>query len=113
MFGGRRIGELQLRKQLLVVESGLNRLALAGELRNLRAATGWVGKAAHTGRRLQPFLLLLAPLAGFLAVRKARQPGGLFSRLLDALKLVRPALAAWKNIAGWRHERGGTDEPSI
>jgi hypothetical protein len=100
-MGGRKdVGDLQLRKRVLILESNLNRAALQAEWQNIRTATAWVGQAAQTLQVVKPWLPLLAPLAGILAVRGVRQPVRVLSRLMTALKWVGPVLAAWKSYSG-------------
>ncbi len=102
MVGRDALDELQVRKRALVLESNLNRLTLQAEWQNVRAAAGWMGSAGRTFRQARPWLLLLAPLAGFLVARGSGQSRGLFSRLLSVLRWVRPVLGAWEIWRGAR-----------
>jgi hypothetical protein len=99
MFGGERIATLHARKQALILESALNRLTLRNDWQNVRSAAAWAGQAVETGRKLRPWLLLLAPLAGFLAVRSLRRPSPAPSRLMTLLKLIQPLSLLWASFA--------------
>lgn len=100
MFGRKGIDELELRKRVLVLESGLNRLALQAQWREVRAATAWIGQAGHTWYQVKPWLVVLAPLAGVLAGRGSGRSSGIVSRLLTMLKWARILRGVWKDVAG-------------
>lgn len=98
MPGRSPLSPLALRKQALILESDLNRLALRAELGELRAATAWVGEAAQTGRKFAPWLLLLAPVAGFLLVRNLRRSESRLGRLAALLHWVQPLFSLWRGF---------------
>lgn len=100
MAGGKDALSLELRKQALILESQLNRLVLQAEWDKMRAATAWVGDAAGTVRRVRPWLAMLAPVAGFLAARQARQRRGIIHTIISAIKWARAAQTIWKSVAG-------------
>ena len=103
MVGRAPLDPLQLRKQALILESGLNRLTLRAEVQNLRSATAWASDATQTCRTLAPWLLLLAPAAGFLAIRGLRRPESGIGRLAAVLKWVQPLYSLWRGFtAGQR-----------
>ena len=98
-----QLDPLALRKQALILESDLNRLSLQTELRTLRSATTWASEATAAGRRLGPWLLLLAPVAGLLAIRRLRRPGSAIGRLISVLRWVQPLYSLWRGFkAGQR-----------
>jgi hypothetical protein len=99
VLGRRELEKLSLRKQALLVESGLNRVALQAEVRSLRSATSWVREAAGVSREFAPLLALLAPLAGFLAAKGARRTGSWLGRIVTMTKLVGPIYGLWKRFA--------------
>ncbi len=109
MVGGDEIATLQARKRALVLESTLNRVVWEAEWQNLRAATAWTRSAGQACRRVVPWLLLLAPLAGLVVARGSGQSRGLFSRLLSVLRWVRPLLGAWEL---WRGARAQDRSPT-
>jgi hypothetical protein len=98
MLGGDEIENLQWRKRALVLESSLHRVALKANWEEVRAATAWARSAGQTFRQVRPWLLLLAPLAGLLAVRNPDHSRGLLTRALSALKWIRPLLGAWERL---------------
>lgn len=98
MPGRRELKGLEFRRRELVLRSTLNRLAIGAELRNVQAALRPADRIVSTVRAARPWLLLLAPLVGFLAARSFRNNGSGFSKALDALKWVRPLLALWKQF---------------
>lgn len=99
MFGREELAELELRKRALVIESELNRLALRNDWQHLCTATQWVGHMAQWWRQANPWLTLLAPLAGVMTARTVmRGEGGIVSRALGLLKWVRPLLALWRSV---------------
>jgi hypothetical protein len=93
MFG--KLNQLRLRKQALILESELNRLALLGEWQNLREATTQFGGGSKT----RSWLLSLAPVAGVMATRLFRgrrheRP----SRLSSLVRCVHPLYSLWKSF---------------
>jgi len=99
MDGREIMDDLEVRKRTLVLESTLNRMAFAAEWQNLRVATDWASQAAQTARQLKPWLPLLAPLAGILAVRGTQKQVGMVSRLFSMLKWARKLRSIWKNVS--------------
>jgi len=63
MLGRKELANLDLQKQALLLESGLNRVALQAEVQSLRSSTAWVSNVTSASRRLAPLLVVLAPLA--------------------------------------------------
>jgi hypothetical protein len=106
-MAGQRLEDLNRRKQALVVESDLNRLALRLEYEQLRAATAGLDGALATARRLGPWLLPAASVAGVLAVVLLRRGSGMVDKATSLLRWVSPALALWRQFGGRR--RAGTE----
>jgi hypothetical protein len=102
MLGRKELASLDQQKQVLLLESGLNRLTLQAEFRNMRAATSWVGDVAGASRELAPFLIVLAPIAGFLLARGSRRRDSWLSRLLALAKWVAPGYRLWKTVSARR-----------
>jgi hypothetical protein len=100
---------LSLQKQALLLESGLNRLALQAEIQRLHSATWWVSGANRASRGLSPLLLVLAPLAGFLLMRGSRRPNSWLSRLAGAAKWIAPLYRLWKSFSPGREESEPTE----
>jgi hypothetical protein len=100
MDRGKEVESLRLRKQLLVLESNLNRAALQAEWGNVRAATAWVRSARQTFHQVRPWLVLLAPLAGYLTARRPNRPPGVLRRLVSAWRWIRALLGVWEAVRG-------------
>ncbi len=103
MFGQEELDRLAQRKQVLLLEGELNRLALQADLNVLRTTAAWVNKATEVPRKLGP-LLLLAPLAGFLLARGSRTSESWFGRAVAAARWVGPLYTLWKRFAAARRE---------
>ena len=82
MVGEGEIARLAVRKEALVRQNEAARERLAADLSGARA----IGKRLDSGfervRRIRPIMILLAPLAGYVIVRRQ----GTFSELLLAAK---------------------------
>jgi hypothetical protein len=104
MPGRQDLEQLRLQKQTLVLESSLNRRALVAEIDELRSATARVGNAVRASQRFVPLLALLAPVAGFFAVRKVRRPLSLVTRLAKLAKWIGPAYALWRSFSAARSQ---------
>ncbi len=100
MLGRRTLEEVRRQKEALLLESSLNRLKLQAELQNLRSFANPVSGLAGKAQGLFPWLILLAPAAGFFAFRGARRAGSLGSRLASMLKLLMPAYQLWRRFSG-------------
>lgn len=102
MFHRKELARLRAQKQALVLESTLNRLALQTEAENLRSAASRIADATRPLRSVRlfnPFLLILAPVAGFFIVRSLRgSSDSLFDRVLSAAKWIQPAIALWNSF---------------
>ncbi len=104
MFGRQILDDLEARKQALLLESGLNRLKLRSEWRQIRAATAWMSGPARACRQAGPWLLLLAPLAGFLAARNLRRAESIPAKLLRLARWIGPLYSLWKSLAPAREK---------
>ena len=82
MLGRKELTNLDLQKQALVLESGLNRFALQAEVQSLRSATSWVNDVTGASRELAPLLVVLAPIAGYLLARGSRRSDSWLNRLM-------------------------------
>lgn len=90
---------LRVRRQALRLESELNRLALRAEWKNLRAAIPWPGADGSARRKLPPWWLVVAPLAGLLAARGLRNPGALLRGAGVLLRWAQPLYSLWRMFA--------------
>lgn len=110
MLGGKELERLNLHKQMLVLESGLNRLKLQAEVRHLRCA---VAEIRGASRKRAPLLLVLAPLAGFLLARGVRRSGSWLNRLAAAAKWIGPAYTLWRSLAAARKRDPEADRDTL
>jgi hypothetical protein len=113
VLGREELDRLALQKQALVLESGLNRLALQAEIQGLRSATAWVGKATNASRTLAPLLAVLASMAGFLFARGSRRSASWPSRIVGLAKWVLPLYRLWKDMAADRRTAAQGREPEV
>jgi hypothetical protein len=102
MLGRQKLTSLNLQKQVLLVESDLNRISLQAELQNLLSTTSWVSEASRVSRRFTPLLIGLAPLLGFFLTknRGPRRQHSWFSRATGALKWLLPIYRLWRSFTG-------------
>lgn len=100
MVGKERLTELSLRKQALIVESELNRLALRTEVGHLRAATAGIGRSAKAGS----WLWLLAPVAGFWMTRRFRRRESAPNRAMSIFTALQSLYSLWTSFGGKRKE---------
>jgi len=97
--------ELQLRKQVLLLESDLNRLALRVECERLTGAGTWAGRLTGIRKAVGPWALVLAPLAGVALAAGLRRPTGWFGVLSKGLALAGPL------IQFLRAQKAASNEP--
>ena len=112
MLGRKKLGPLQLQKQALILESSLNRLALQAEWQNLRQAGRRLTNPAQTFGNANPWLLLLAPVAGFLAVRSLRGQESMLSRATALLKWAVPLYRLWTRFRAKSPDQSETEADS-
>jgi hypothetical protein len=82
----RRIAE---RKRQLQAQSELQRQALRAQWDQLRAETAWLTRGVGLVSRHRLWLLMLAPVAGYLVARRGRGAGNLFRQGLWVWRLWR------------------------
>ncbi|MEI6784502.1 MAG: hypothetical protein WCQ21_26710 [Verrucomicrobiota bacterium] len=111
MLGREELDKLSRRKQVLLLESSLNRLVLQGELKSMRSASSWLGEVTRSSREFAPALLALAPFAGFFLARGSRRSDSWFKRVVGAAKWILPLYRLWKNIAAGQ-KTTDADEPA-
>ena len=71
MFEYGEAESLMRRKEELLVQSEVNRRALAVESLRIQSVLAWADAGVHFARKARPALIILAPLAGFWLARKA------------------------------------------
>ena len=106
MAQGQSLDQLRLRKQALLLESGINRLELRREVDDAREHFAWLNDPVASAKENSPLLVTLAPLAGVLASRLLRtsRPGtSKLTIIVDALRIGWPL---WRQFAaGYFRER--------
>lgn len=97
---------LQLRKQLLLLESELNRAALREDLNRIRSKTSWFGGIGDNPNAApgSSWLMKAAPLAGILATAAAGPAGGWVKRGLRLVQIAAAAYPIWKAVTAGRDE---------
>ena len=105
MLGRKELASLDKQKQALLLESGMNRVALQVEVENLRSAASWVGDVTAASRGLAPLLLILAPIGGFFLAKRSRRSNSRLGRWMALAKWVLPIYRVWKNISARRSEQ--------
>jgi hypothetical protein len=96
MFQAAELERLRLQKDLLVLQSDVNRLLLKAECERLRAPQTWLNEAASLARRHPLWAAALATAAGMLAVQGLLKSGSVgvgFGRLG---KVASMAFSVWK-----------------
>ncbi len=100
MLGREELERLAVEKQALLVESGLNRLALQAELQNFRSGATWMRVATRgvTGS-MTPFLFLVASVSGFMLARRSLRPGSWLGRAATTLQWIGPLYGLWQRFS--------------
>ena len=83
--------DLQTRKQVLLAKSELHRCTLALTCERVKEQTAWIDRTAGFARTSWPVLVVLAPLAGYLLVKKRAFVMRAWSRAWLGWKLYRSA----------------------
>ncbi|MCP5518997.1 MAG: hypothetical protein H7A45_17275 [Verrucomicrobiales bacterium] len=85
------------RKRALILESDLNRLLIAAELRQLRSPRVWTSELVRKAGGAKSLLTLAAPLARLLSRGRGRgdRPSWL-RHAVDGLKLAAPLGYLWR-----------------
>lgn len=112
MFGRKELAPLLLQKQALILESSMNRLALQNEWQSLQQAAGRLTKPAQAFGNVNPWLLILAPVAGFLAVRSLRRHDSMFRRVAPCLKWALALYGVWTRFRAKSPDWGETQADS-
>jgi hypothetical protein len=96
MLGKAELERLRLQKDLLVMQSDVNRLLLAADWQRLRSPENWLHEAGSLARRHPLWTSALAAAAGVLAVKAVRKPGSLLSGMSGLGKLASTTVSVWK-----------------
>lgn len=104
MFENRELAALESRRRDLLVRSEVNRRLMALEWANVRVQGWWIEAGAGLARRARPFLMVLAPLAGFWVVRRVTGGGGeggsrFWERLATGLTVYQRVRSLWEQFS--------------
>jgi hypothetical protein len=106
VLGREELDKLAIQKQALLVESGMNRLALQAELNSLRSGTTWLSTATGGAGKFTSLLPVVASVAGFLLARRARRSGSRLSQAAAVLKWIGPLYGLWQWFSARRRRLG-------
>jgi hypothetical protein len=98
MVGKGERERLRLRKQALILESGVNRCALANEWRQVQAATAWVEEAKRWGQHARAWWPVAVPVLGAVAGWCFRRSAPAASRTGSLLKWAALAYSLWRQF---------------
>ena len=98
MFQKAELEELRLQKDLLVLQSEVNRQLLAAEWQRLRSPETWMNEAGTLARRHPLWTTALATAAGALAVKAMRKPGAVAGGIGRFAKVASLAFAVWRRF---------------
>lgn len=96
MFGTQELTDLQLRKQTLLLESDLNRLALYVECERLGRVGNWVNRLTSVRNAIGPWARLLSPAAVAVMALGLRRRTGWFGTLTKTVESIRPLIEFWR-----------------
>lgn len=96
MFQKAELERLRLQKDLLVLQSDVNRLLLAADWQRLRSPENWLHEAGNLARRHPLWTAALAAATGVLAVNAVRKPGSVLGGIGRLGKLASTAFSVWK-----------------
>ena len=104
MFQKAELERLQKQKELLVLQSDVNRLLLAADWQRLRSPENWLNEAGNLARRHPIWTAALAAAAGLLVVKAVRKPGAVMGRLGRLGELAATAFSIWNLVRGKKAE---------
>lgn len=99
MFGKQELRSLQLRKQALLLQSGLNRLTIQFELERLREVGTLLGMVKGGPGRFKRWALVCAPIAGLATALGFRRSRKLVGSIAMLLPVIKPLIRFWRASA--------------
>jgi len=96
MFGRQELKTLQLRKQALLLQSGLNRLTIQFEFERLRQLGSLLGVMNGGSGGLKRWALALAPMAGVAAALGFRRSRKALGSLATLITIIKPLIRFWR-----------------
>src|SRR5262249_51039904 len=98
MLGKKELAALRQQKEMLILESTLNRVKLRDEWRALSQAIAPLARLGRLGPKRSALMLVLAPIAGLLLARGLRRSDSWFDKVASAAKWLWPLYRAWKTL---------------
>lgn len=89
MVGEREIARLARRKETLVRKNEAARARLADDFSAAESVGEWLDSGIDRVHRVRPFLIFLAPLAGYILVRRRKSFSELFGAARKAFRFAR------------------------
>lgn len=89
MVGEGELARLARRKEALVRENETARAKLADDFSAAQSAGKWLDSSIVRVRRIRPLLIFLAPIVGYMLVRKRKSFSDLFQAAKTSLRYAR------------------------
>ena len=96
MFGRQELKTLRLRKQALLLQSGLNRLTFQVEIARWREVGGLLGFINGRSGKLKVWALALAPMAGAMVGLGFRRSRKVLGSLATVIAVAKPLIRFWR-----------------
>jgi hypothetical protein len=97
MVGKQELTGLRLRKQTLVLESDLNRMALRSEWEVLRTAGSWMGLFGRKEGGAARWPFVVTPLAGVLVALGFQRSRRLLGYISTIFMVLKPFIRFWRS----------------
>jgi len=98
MFQKNELIHLQAKKDMLVLQSSINRLKLAADWQRLRSPEQWLHEAGRVAKRHPMATAGLATAAGVMLVKALRNRGSMLGSLGSLGKVASLAFTVWKLV---------------
>ena len=96
MFQRKKLEQLRLQKEQLILQSDANRERLMSDWQRLQSSEIWLGEILGFTRRHPLWIVTLATAAGTLVAKSLRQPRTFMKRLGQVAKFASMAFSAWR-----------------
>jgi len=93
MFGQAKLADLQIRKQMLLIQADAQRRLLVVDAKSVATSLHWVETVHRVWQQIKPLALMAAPVAGFFVARRGRSLWQWGSRAFGIWGWVRPFLS--------------------
>jgi hypothetical protein len=102
MFQRKKLEQLRLRKEQLILQSDANRQLLLSDWQRLQSPETWLGEMAGLSRRHPWWIVTLATIAGSVTAKTLRRPRKLINRIGRLGKFASVAFSVWRLLRRWR-----------